>query len=272
MRISIKKIIKTVVVAILCIVFTQAAVGQTLQKESPSIGFSFIGNIPKKIEISPNYIAHPDSTGLTARNSIGYEMRINIIYPSRAIPSFKFIFGVISGVSTYKFALTMTKSFGDLSFDGFTHPTLMNEMNYVGFSLGSRYSLIKKRNSSLGINVKLSGIYFLSSWSIFSESSIDSLNNTQRFFHTEMIINEQNRFLFVPELGLTFSQKLGKRFNLEASMMGVWSKGYIMKTDPNYKIFGDHETLTGTYQKQFEYIGLGLGLTYDLKKVIRTLH
>jgi len=272
MRFSIRKNIKINVVAILCIVFTQAAFGQILQKESPTIGLSFIGNVPKRIEISTNYIAHPDSAGIIAKNSLGYESRVNITYPINGIPSLRFTFGFISGTSTYKFNLKLPQTFASFNDSGYVLPNLMNEMHYFGISIGYRYSLINKSNSSLGINVKLSGIYFFSGWSGISTSNIDSLNNIQLLFKSEMIINENNRILFTPELGLTFSQKLGKRFNLEASMMGVWSKGYIMKTDPNYKIFGDHETLTGTYQKQFKYIGLGLGLTYDLKKVIRTLH
>jgi len=263
MRFSIRKNIKTVVVAGICILFTQVVVGQSLQKESPSIGFSFIGNIPKRIEINPYYISNPVSTGVFAANSLGFEMRLNFSYPIPAYPSFKLRFGVLYGVTSYHYNIMLTELFRP---SGSVHRmSYMYTLGYPGLTLGGSCILISSENSNLSLNANISAVYFLSNFYEFGIPPFPTDPNRNIFFSSEFYINESNKILFVPDLELSFSKKLGKRFNLEVNMRGAWSKGYIMRSFPDYKIIGAQDTLTGTYQKQFKYIGLGFGITYNLK-------
>ncbi len=83
-------------------------------------------------------------------------------------------------------------------------------------------------------------------------------------FQSILSLNEGNEFRWISDIGLIYSQRPGKHISIEASLRGAWSKGYVMRTDPEYNIYGANDTLTGSYKKQFKYIGIGLGVSYRL--------
>jgi len=225
-----------------------------------------IGSISPPLEISPDYTTYPDSTGISSKASPGYEFRLFYTYPFLFNTLLSVTGCLLYGISTYKIHFYKTESFNKLGWDNMDLFLMDDLINYYGFSIGLRYTILRKAKNDLSFTANLSGIYFPSGIGSFSIDANLGGNNYKNLFKSTMIINEKNSLRLVPELGLVFSQKIGKRISIEASIRGAWSKGYIMRTNPVYKIYGDKDTLTGSYQKKFRYIGVGLGASYVINK------
>jgi len=232
-------------------------------KDISSIELLLDGNLSGPLSFNADYEPLLDSTGLATNSSLGFDVRINYSYQFASVPKIKVEGGLIYGVSSYRLIFSITKSFGNFTSSGFWVPIYGTEIKYIGSSLGIQYLIWKQKYNEIGVYGNISVVYFFPGFSELFWYDFES-KNLKLLFYSPMTINEEKKVKIVPMGGIMFSHKINDRINISTNITGAWSKGYIMRTDPEYKIYGANDTLTGSYQKQFKYIGIGLGVSYRL--------
>jgi len=245
-------------------VFSSYALSQPLSSECiPTLSFSYIRTVSPSLDISPDY--NNFDYGIISKRAISMEIRLVCNYPLPRNPSIELSGTLAAGQSPYKIVLVAGKSFSSVGPNGINAVVPGLNLTYFSLLFGARYTTLITAASQLSFFANIGAVYFPPEYQLIYWGDLDGNHVYKTLFESQLSVNEQNRILFIPNIGMVYSHKIGERFNFEISASGVYSGKDIMFTDPNYIIMGDHDTLTGTFKKQFKYLGIGLGISYNLK-------
>lgn len=111
--------------------------------------------------------------------------------------------------------------------------------------------------------IELAGVfnYHLRSAVGYSSSAILDNGQTKDLFDAEMIVNDDNRIMVCPQLGLSYQYHL-KNGGLRFAAYTLFGSNNVL--EGSYELIGDNETLTGTLTKDYNFGGLEIGYFWNL--------
>lgn len=233
------------------------------QKETLSI--NFMANITPPLYI---FGIRRHDVILSSDPSMGYEA--SFYYSRHLSERVNIEMGLLGGLQSYSFTLYFEDSFIDDSNpdENFSLDKVSAyDLEYYGVNLGLGYKLFQFKRSSLGLLAGVNAIYFLHTDSSVSYGAVLPNNVDKEFFFAQDDVNPDNKIIIAPNLGIYYSYPLNKRVDLGLRTNAVVSNAVIFKNyakTPNFLIFGDNETVKGSWEKRFRQYGIGLSVFYKL--------
>jgi len=178
--------------------------------------------------------------------------------------------GLLGGVQSFSYTLFFKESFIDYqSFqqDFYLEKFSEYDLEYYGLNLGVRYKLLERNQTSLGLVMGVNAVYFLHLDHYLYNGAILSNNQEIEFFYAHSDVNPKNTIFLAPNFGIWYNYHLNKRMDLGLKLNGLVSNHVIMENysqEPEFLIFGENETVKGSWEKMYRQFGLGLSFYYFL--------
>jgi len=243
-------------------------VGNSGYSQKQSLSINFMANLSPGFSIF-NYSKHDLSdVSVSSDPSMGYEAGVSYTRPLSEKIAIEI--GLIGGIQSYSFTLFFKESFIDYqSFqqDFFLEKITGYDLEYYGFNLGLRYKLLARNKSSTGLLIGANAVYYSQQDHALTYGAFLSNYQSKDFFYAHSDINPKNTIFLAPNFGIWYNYQLNKRMILGIKLNGVVSNHIIMENyfqEPEFLIFGDNETVKGSWEKKYRQFGLGLSFSYLL--------
>lgn len=214
------------------------------------LGLQLLTNITPAQTFTRNY---PQGMGAdqTSRPRIGYEGRL--VYTRFFNEKISADFGILMGAYPIDLGYFASKEFTGGSYDTDNRDFPVTDYGlYTGFHGGLQYHFGWGTRRHLTAGAGLSWVYF---------TPITDVNTGSAYYSASINTHAAKPFL-APEASLRLYQLLGRQWLVHLGVQGTWPGAKPIRAE--YAIFGQNETLTGVFEKQYAHLGLSTGVAFLL--------
>ena len=244
----------------ICFVLLLCGFSIMAQENTPTLEISLSTFQTNMLRFDRNYNFDAQNS-VNSSNTFGYSLsgrRTQSIFTK----NLSWFVGGRVGVHAYSFDLQLSNEFRDLGseLDYTTFPKSHYELLLVDIFSGLRYDFPIGRKMKIGLEaVAVVNYHFQND---INHSEISLLNGqTTTLLETDMMVNPENIIMIAPQLGVSY------QYNFQNS--GLRLSAYTLMASNNvlegsYQIYGDTETLDGTFTKDYSFGGLEVGYFWNL--------
>ncbi len=177
-------------------------------------------------------------------------------------PRIKLGVGILGGVHSYSLQLYTFEEIQNFrrSMTYINHTKY--KFQYGGLSFNGFYMIPIGKKGHLELMGGIQAVYFAATDLGFTESIPYKDPLYQAEFKTYYFSNPENKTFINPRLGIGYTYRIGQMISIGLRLSKTTSSNKYTLAEGEYQLFGDNETLSGTYKKRFFQMGAGVEVMY----------